>query len=126
MQQLSEAKFGWFEPFDEGKHLAMYGFHGGAEWTGAAFDPATGLLFVTSNELPCFPAVYRFERPAIDETKLVPTPGRLVYQVNCMPCHGPSREGLMTAPSMLGISHRLSETEVLSQIKNGKGSCPPT
>jgi quinoprotein glucose dehydrogenase len=28
------------------------GFHGGATWAGAAFDPTTGLLYVNSNDIP--------------------------------------------------------------------------
>ena len=32
--------------------LVVPGFHGGATWSGASFDPTTGLLYVNSNELP--------------------------------------------------------------------------
>jgi quinoprotein glucose dehydrogenase len=124
MRKIAGAKFGWFESFDEGKPLAYYGLHGGAEWTGAAFDPQSGLLYVTSNELPWTPAVYRSEHPAVDETKLPPTAGRLVYQANCMPCHGPSREGVAVNPSLLGISHRLKEEDVLALLKTGRGIMP--
>ncbi|MGH9662019.1 MAG: PQQ-binding-like beta-propeller repeat protein, partial [Bryobacteraceae bacterium] len=28
------------------------GFHGGASWSGASFDPATGMLYVNSNNVP--------------------------------------------------------------------------
>ncbi len=33
------------------------GFHGGANWSGASFDPATGYLFVNSNEVPAVVAL---------------------------------------------------------------------
>jgi quinoprotein glucose dehydrogenase len=118
------ATYGWFRPFDEGKPLAMYGFHGGAEWTGGCFDPATGLLYVSSNEIPWLPSVHRYERPAVDETKLPPTPGRLVYEKNCMPCHGPNREGLAVNPSLLGVSQRLKESDVLALLNTGRGVMP--
>lgn len=124
LNRIGDAKFGWFEPIDVGRNLAMYGFHGGAEWTGACFDPATGMLYVTSNELPCFPGVDRAERAPIDETRLPPTPGRRVYEANCMVCHGPSREGLNTAPSLLGLAQRLTEAQVISQLQTGKGVMP--
>ena len=55
----ASANMGWFEPFEAGKPTAFFGIHGGAEWSGAAFDPSTGFLYVTSNELPWFPTVSR-------------------------------------------------------------------
>lgn len=127
LEETEEKKaiFGWFRPFEEGKPLAMYGFHGGAEWTGACFDPATGLLYVSSNELAWVPSVHRFEKPQVDETKLPPTPGRKVYEALCMTCHGPSREGLFVNPSLLGLSLRLKEEEVVKQLMEGKGTMPP-
>ncbi len=39
-------------PSIEGTALAP-GFHGGATWSGASFDPTTGYLYVNSNEAPC-------------------------------------------------------------------------
>ncbi|HEY7120849.1 MAG TPA: PQQ-binding-like beta-propeller repeat protein [Tepidisphaeraceae bacterium] len=126
MDKLEEvgAVYGRFLPFEEAKPLAMYGFHGGAEWTGACFDPATGLLYVSSNEIPWLPSVHRYERPQVDETKLPPTPGRTVYEKNCMPCHGPNREGLAVNPSLLGVSQRLKDADVLALLKTGKGIMP--
>lgn len=32
--------------------VTVPGFHGGANWSGAAFDPTTGLLYVNSNNVP--------------------------------------------------------------------------
>ena len=32
--------------------VVMPGFHGGANWSGASFDPTTGILYVNSNEVP--------------------------------------------------------------------------
>jgi len=32
--------------------VVMPGFHGGANWSGAAFDPETGLLYVNGNNMP--------------------------------------------------------------------------
>lgn len=124
LDKIGDAKYGFFEPFAENKPHPYFGIHGGAEWTGAAFDPTDGLLYVTSNELPWIPGVARSEHPAIDETKLPPTPGRLVYQVNCMPCHAPSREGMGMFPALLGISHRMTQDQVVGLLKTGRGSMP--
>lgn len=122
--KLEGAVFGWFEPFQEAKPLAMYGFHGGAEWTGAAFDPASGYLFVSINEILWTPSVTRNERPPVDETKLPVTAGRKVYAENCAACHGLSREGLQTSPSLHGIRQRLKEEDILALLKTGKGIMP--
>jgi quinoprotein glucose dehydrogenase len=124
LDKISKSQMGWFQPFDEGSTTAYFGIHGGAEWTGAAFDPESGLLYVSSNELPWLPGVFRSEHPAVDETKLPPTPGRSVYMTNCMPCHGPSREGKGMFPSLLGLSHRLNDEQVLALLKTGRGAMP--
>ena len=34
------------------------GFHGGATWSGASFDPSTGYLYVNSNEVPAIAALH--------------------------------------------------------------------
>jgi quinoprotein glucose dehydrogenase len=43
--------------------ILLPGFHGGANWSGASFDPETGLLFVNSNNVA-------------NVTKLIPTPDK--------------------------------------------------
>ena len=48
-------KIGDGKPFDPPSlkgSMAIPGFHGGATWSGASFDPDTGLLFVSSNNVP--------------------------------------------------------------------------
>ena len=51
-KQIANANYGWFQPFEAGKPTVYFGVHGGAQWTGAAFDPASGILYVSANELP--------------------------------------------------------------------------
>jgi len=41
-----------YMPPSMGGSLAVPGFHGGATWSGASFDPTTNLLYVNSNNLP--------------------------------------------------------------------------
>ena len=43
---------GMFEPPSLEGTIVFPGFDGGAEWGGVAFDPASGLLYVNSNEMP--------------------------------------------------------------------------
>jgi quinoprotein glucose dehydrogenase len=53
MAQLENLDFGpAFNPPSLKGSVTLPGFHGGATWSGASFDPESGLLFVNSNNLP--------------------------------------------------------------------------
>ncbi len=41
----------WAPPSERGT-LVVPGYHGGATWAGASFDPTTGILYVNSNNVP--------------------------------------------------------------------------
>lgn len=41
----------WAPPSERGS-LVVPGYHGGATWAGASFDPTTGILYVNSNNVP--------------------------------------------------------------------------
>jgi quinoprotein glucose dehydrogenase len=41
-----------FNPPSFAGTVVIPGFHGGANWSGASFDPTTGLLYVNSNNVP--------------------------------------------------------------------------
>jgi quinoprotein glucose dehydrogenase len=41
-----------FNPPSREGTVVIPGFHGGANWSGASFDPTTGVLFVNSNNVP--------------------------------------------------------------------------
>ena len=122
--QQTEATFGWFLPFDEGRPNAVYGFHGGAEWTGACVDPATGLLYVSSNHVPWIPSVHARSGAYGDESALPKTAGRAVYETGCMACHGNNREGRFVNPALVGLPERMKEPDVLALLKSGRGSMP--
>jgi len=122
--QETSATFGWFHPPELGKPNVHFGLHGGAEWTGSSFDPRTGLLYVSTNEIP-WAITVRARPPSVDETTLPPTPGRLVYEKNCMPCHGANREGKLVNPSIIALSARMKESDVATLLKTGRGTMPP-
>ena len=48
--------------------VVIPGYHGGANWSGASFDPTTGLLYVNSNNVPNIVKVV--ETPAADKVRL--------------------------------------------------------
>ena len=53
LDQLEKLNFGpAFNPPSLKGSVILPGFHGGATWSGASFDPQTGLLFVNSNNQP--------------------------------------------------------------------------
>lgn len=47
--------------------VIMPGFHGGANWSGASFDPTSGILYVNSNEIPYIMTLVPTKPDKIDE-----------------------------------------------------------
>ncbi|MGH6630658.1 MAG: PQQ-binding-like beta-propeller repeat protein, partial [Burkholderiales bacterium] len=61
-----------FTPISLQGTVQMPGLHGGATWSGASFDPATGLLYVNANDMPCLTRVTPAEsRPGLYEGKVM-------------------------------------------------------
>ena len=53
LEQLSRLRSGpAFNPPSTQGTVVIPGYHGGANWSGASFDPTTGLLYVNSNNVP--------------------------------------------------------------------------
>jgi len=126
LKQIEGMRFGFYETQGPGMPIVMLpGTHGGAEWTGACFDPESELLYVSATELPSIVKITRKNRPLVNETKLVSTPGRKVYETFCIACHGPNRQGVGVAPSLLGLTSRLKDQEVRNLIPKGRGAMPP-
>jgi quinoprotein glucose dehydrogenase len=123
-RQVASANFGWFEPFEPGKPTVYFCVHGGAQWTGAAFDPVSGWLYVSASELPWIITVSRV-RAGLARDPNHPTPGETVYQESCASCHGKNRKGMSMAPSLLGLGNRMLDDETIDIIKNGRNSMPP-
>ncbi len=92
-KQVKNANYGWFEPFEPGKPTVYYGIHGGAEWTGASFDPTTSWLFVSANELPWIMTVVPTRAGIARDPRLGPTVGEKIYANECAGCHGINRKG---------------------------------
>ena len=87
------------------------GVDGGGEWGGPAFDPATGLLYVNSNEMAWL-------------LKLVPRSDRSLFAANCASCHGDDRRGTAAGPSLIDVIARRSRDEILKVIREGTGRMP--
>ena len=53
LDKLAEVRSGGlFDPPSLQGTVVVPGFHGGATWSGASFDPTTGILYVNSNNVP--------------------------------------------------------------------------
>jgi quinoprotein glucose dehydrogenase len=94
------------------------GFDGGAEWGGAAFDPATERLYVNANEMPWI----------LTMVDIVSTsPGAGLYRRHCVACHGvdprkPAPSG--TAAPLVGLRARFSPAALTRFIAEGRGTMP--
>jgi mono/diheme cytochrome c family protein len=52
--------------------------------------------------------------------------GAAVYADHCAICHGDHMEGIAPSmPMLLGVGNRLSKTQIVDMIQNGKGTMPP-
>ena len=109
---------GQYEPPSREGTIVFPGFDGGPVWGGGAFDPATGLFYINSTEVPCI--LRLVERPK----KIVPS-GKSLYERDCASCHGRDLQGIPPQfPSLVTIGRKLTEAELRGVIRNGVGRMP--
>ncbi len=124
LHQVEAANYGWFQPFEPGKPTVYYNVNGGAEWTGASFDPETGRLYVNANEIPWIMTVLK-TRLLASSGPSAPSPGQQLFVQNCAGCHGVNRKGKGVAPSLLGLANRMLDDEATAIIQHGRNAMPP-
>jgi quinoprotein glucose dehydrogenase len=96
--------------------IVFPGYDGGAGWGGPAFDPATGLLYVNANELPCIGRL----APAVTGTT-----SRQLYVRECAACHRDDRTGAPPQiPSIADVGRRRSPAEIARIVRQGAGRMP--
>jgi quinoprotein glucose dehydrogenase len=101
----------FYPPTTEGT-VIFPGFDGGGEWGGAAFDPASALLYVNANEMAWI-------------LRLVPREAKDAYQSNCASCHREDRRGTPPEfPSLVDIGERRSRAEITKIVHEGAGRMP--
>jgi quinoprotein glucose dehydrogenase len=94
------------------------GFDGGGEWGGAAFDPASGLLYVNANEMPW---ILRLVASPQDRKNT----GRGLYTARCAGCHRQDRKGSPPEfPSLVEISTRRTREQIAGIVHDGSGRMP--
>jgi quinoprotein glucose dehydrogenase len=114
-----------FLPPSEKGMVIFPGFDGGAEWGGAAYDPATGFLYINANQVPwtltMIPSTAKKRRGG----KTLAEYGEIVYSNNCMSCHGKELEGGGRFPSLQHLDKKYTANQALEIINNGRGGMPP-
>ena len=103
---------GIFAPPSTKGTIVYPGYDGGGEWGGPAYDPASGLLYVNSNEMAWL-------------LRMVPRSDKSVYQNNCASCHGADLKGTAgKSPTLVDIGKRRTKDEMFQIIRNGQGLMP--
>jgi quinoprotein glucose dehydrogenase len=116
---------GLFTPPGVTDTVEMPGNNGGANFQGAAVDPAHGTLFVVSKDLP---SMLKLELNPVEQLPENSSPeekGRAVFQSNCMLCHGANRAGQPPAvPALIDVGSRLSSDQIRGVVTHGRGPMP--
>ncbi|TAE53892.1 MAG: pyrroloquinoline quinone-dependent dehydrogenase, partial [Bacteroidetes bacterium] len=113
-----------FIPASEQGTLIFPGFDGGGEWGGAAWDPATGVMYINSNEMAW--VLKLVANPEAKDQRLA-SYGERIYQMSCASCHGSDRKGtafMGQAPALLGIKGRVAPELAEQKIRKGWGVMP--
>ena len=122
---LSASNEGLFTPPSRRNTVQMPGNNGGANWGGAAVDPAAGLLYVVSKDLP---AMLKMEPEGRQKTSGPDSPedrGKLSYRANCQGCHQADRKGKAPeVPGLADVGVRLSPEQIGAFIRTGKDAMP--
>ncbi|WP_232065158.1 outer membrane protein assembly factor BamB family protein [Rhodocytophaga rosea] len=116
---------GLFTPPDTKGTLMLPGTRGGSSWGGGAFDPATGILYVKSNDSPEIDLLQKIEPEANAASQTVHSQGKTLYMNYCSSCHGKDRNGDEPVyPSLIGLKNRMTKESALNKIKQGGGKMP--
>ncbi len=116
---------GLFTPPDLRGSFNFPGSRGGAEWGGAAYDPAVGILYVRSNDSPEIDSLQKVSLNDKDANKPSYQRGKAFYSNYCTGCHGADRKGNPPEyPSLIDLRYRSTKESVLHKIRKGGGKMP--
>lgn len=103
--------------------LEFPGLDGGAEWGGPSFDPATGILYINSNEVGWIVKAVE-NKNEIPKNENLGQAGKRLYQLNCMVCHGADREGSSNYPSLQKLQAKYSSSSFDTLVLTGRRMMP--
>jgi len=117
---------GLFTPPSIKGTLNLPGTIGGSEWGGAAYDPATGILYLKSNESPEIDLLQKIDPAGAPANLSAHNDGKTLYATYCASCHKADRRGDEPMyPSLVDLKKRMPEAEAVEKIKTGGGKMPP-
>jgi mono/diheme cytochrome c family protein len=96
-------------------HHDLWDCNGGALFGYTAAEPATGEVYVISQNNP---GILRLLKPG--ETPANAPPGMTVYLRECQVCHAPDRSGTQNGPTLLDVPGRLDA----ATIRGTPGAAP--
>ena len=109
--------------------VSIPGAQGGANWGCTAADPAKGIVYVLSINVP---SIYKLstEAPAPGGGGRAGGPaaiaqGRVLYEQKCQTCHGPDLRGSGNYPSLVDITTRMGPEPLREVIVGGRPAMPP-
>ncbi|MFY0654454.1 MAG: PQQ-binding-like beta-propeller repeat protein [Cyclobacteriaceae bacterium] len=139
-EEAYEFAIGEFNKFKSGKlftppsfegTLVRPGTRGGAEWSGASFDPCTGVLYITANEFASIIKIkaveFEVERAEEAGGSVLASMalGRKLYKSNCISCHGIDKKGNGTNyPSLVGIESKYTIDQISDLLTRGRRGMP--
>lgn len=127
LKQFTRLRYeGLFTPPSTKGTLNLPGTIGGSEWGGAAYDPATGVLYVKSNDAPEIDLLQKINAGNKSVKLSGYDAGEKIYKSYCVSCHKENREGDEPLyPSLVDLQMRMTKKEALNKIKEGSGRMPP-
>lgn len=100
------------------------GFDGGGEWGGAAVDPETKILYVNCSEMPWAQVMIDVPKTNVNDNSPQAL-GHMVYNTNCIGCHGAELKGNGTSyPSLVNIGKKYNAEQLSGIIANGRNMMP--
>jgi quinoprotein glucose dehydrogenase len=108
------------------KGTLYFGFGGGAEWGGTAVD-ARGTIYINANNMLWWQFMTDLAKR---EAMASSTPGSVLFNNTCAPCHGINGagsnggDGAQPYPVLSNVAERLTRDQVTATVENGRGRMP--
>ena len=113
-----------FNPPSKEGTVILPGFDGGAEWGGPSFDPETGMLYVNASEMPWILTMIDSRPASPAALRTNEEAGKALYLINCMACHGPSRQGGGNYPPLIGVNRKYNIQQFTALLSSGRRMMP--
>ncbi|WP_202985238.1 outer membrane protein assembly factor BamB family protein [Mucilaginibacter inviolabilis] len=99
------------------------GFDGGGEWGGAAVDAESKIMYINCSEMPWAQVMIDVPKGGNDQS--LKGMGQVIYNKNCIGCHGPELKGNGSSyPSLVNIGKKYKEEQISQIIANGRNMMP--